>query len=109
MSQTREPKVKPLTMLVDKLRATSPLRFRDGPTPRGVTDIQMTAIDTQTGQTALITILPINDGICPGCAHVGHAGFLRCEAITFLDNKPCRCDVFGRFPKPNDDEEKVPA
>jgi hypothetical protein len=101
VSTIRDPRVKPLVALEDKLRSTSVLRFRE--TRMTADGIELEAVDQMTGQVALVVISPVNTGYCVGCGHVSHAGALRCEAIATFTKEPCGCDVFGRFPVPNDE------
>jgi len=100
VSTIREPKTKPLVALEDKLRATSVLRWRE---KRVTADgIELIAVDPQTGQIALVTISPVNQGQCPLCSHVSHENAERCEAIRAFTKSPCDCRPFyGRFPARN--------
>jgi len=47
--------------------------------------------DPQTGQVALLTLSPINEGICPGCGHVNHQELTSCAALLTISKTPCRC------------------
>jgi hypothetical protein len=106
MAQLRDPKVNALAGLEQKLRATSVLRFRD---ERVTADgIDVVAVDPQTGQIALITVSPINQGQCPLCSHVAHQDANRCEAIAASTKEPCECRPFyGRFPAPNRTQDEL--
>lgn len=101
MAQLRDPKVRPLVALEQKLRAGALLRFRD---ERQTADgIELVAIDEHTGQIALVTVSPVNQGQCTACSHVAHGDADRCEAIQTFTKKPCACAGW-RFPLPNDEE-----
>lgn len=106
MAQLREPKVKPLLALEDKLRSTSVLRFRETRmTPDG---IELVAVDPATGQVALVTLSAVNTGACFACGHVSHDAADRCEAVHTFTRKACECRPFyGRFPE--SDDERVTA
>jgi len=102
----REPKTKPLVALEDKLRATSVLRFRE---ERVTADgIELLAVDPQTGQIALVTLSPVNQGECVLCSHVDHANAERCEAVRAFTKDACPCrSVYGRFPAENRTQDEL--
>jgi hypothetical protein len=106
----RDPKISPLVRFEDKLRVGAALRWRE--TRITADGIELEGIDTQTGQVALVTVSPVNSGICPGCGHVDHFNAARCEAVRAFTKDDCNCRPFyGRFPTENRelDEPALPA
>lgn len=106
MTQIRDPKVKPLVALENKLRATSALSWTE---TRATADgLELVAIDRQTGQVALVTVSPVNQGQCIGCGHVDHSNADRCEAIRTFTKDRCACRPFyGKFPAPNRTQDEL--
>ena len=106
MAQLREPRIRPLVALEDKLRSTSVLKFRE--TRFTADGIELEAVDVATGQVALVTISAVNQGQCFACGHVDHSSAQRCEAIATFTRKLCECRPFyGRFPVPNRTEAQL--
>lgn len=106
MSTIRDPKVKPLIALEDKLRVTSALSWRE--TRTTADGIELIAVDRQTGQVALVTVSPVNQGQCPLCPHVDHSNQERCEAMRTITGDACPCrSIYGRFPAANRTQEEL--